>query len=163
MIEKKLVTINSRKFDGTVHRSWTAELLEENDDYFLFLGVFDAEVKHSSIGVIRRNTVSYEYYWKNKWFNIFRFHEPEGDLRNFYCNVNQPPVLNDGILDYVDLDIDLLIWKDRTFEILDMDEFKANIKGYDYSVQIQDQAYSSLGDLIQMVERQEFPFDYQGW
>ncbi len=163
MNEKNLVTVISRNIDGRIHRTWTAELIEENDEFYLFLGIFDSEVKHPNLGVIRRNTISYEYYWKERWFNVFRFHEPEGDLRNYYCNVNQPPVLENGVLNYVDLDIDLLIWKDFSYEVLDMEEFDANILKYEYSVEIQDHAYSSLGDLIAMIENHDFPFDYKGW
>lgn len=163
MSSKDLITINSRKYDGSIHRTWKAELIEENSDFYIFLGVFDFEVKHPNLGVIRRNTISYEYYWKEKWFNVFRFHEPEGDLRNFYCNVNQPPVLQDGVLDYIDLDIDLLVWKSSSYEILDMDEFEENISNYKYPVEVQDMAYSSLGDLIAMIENCVFPFDYVGW
>lgn len=138
-------------------------MIEENSEFYLFLGVFDSEVKHPNLGVIRRNTISYEYYWKDKWFNVFRFHEPEGDLRNYYCNVNQPPVMEEGTLDYVDLDIDLLIWRDFSYEVLDLEEFDANILKYRYSVELQDRAYSSLGDLLGMIENRDFPFDFKGW
>lgn len=159
MPDKNLITINSRKFDGEIHRSWKAELIEETEDLYIFVGVFDMEVKHSKLGVIRRNTVSYEYYWKNKWFNIFRFHEPEGNLRNFYCNINQPPTLKNGVLDYIDLDIDVLVWQDFSFEILDMDEFEENILKYKYSDQLQKKAHSSLAEIIDLIEKRNFPFD----
>ncbi len=159
MSDKKLITINSRKFDGEIHRSWKAELVEETSELYIFVGVFDSEVKHPKLGVIRRNTVSYEYYWKNKWFNIFRFHEPEGNLRNFYCNINQPPVLKNDILDYIDLDLDVLVWQDFSFEILDMDEFEESILKYKYSDQLQKKAHSSLAEIIELIRKRNFPFD----
>ena len=161
MPDNKLITINSRKFDGEIHRTWKAELIEETEELYIFVGVFHLEVKHSKLGVIRRNTVSYEYYWKNKWFNIFRFHEPEGNLRNFYCNINQPPELKNSILDYIDLDIDVLVWQDFSFEILDMDEFEENILKYKYSDLLQKKVHKSLAEIIELIENKNFPFDYK--
>jgi uncharacterized protein len=155
------VTINSRKFDGRIHRSWKADLVEENDEYYLFAGKFEFEVNHPKLGVIRRNTVSYEYYWKNRWYNVFRFHEPEGELRNFYCNVNQPPLLQDGVLDYIDLEIDVLVWKDFTLEILDLDEFEENALIFNFSDEIKTRTRESLNELLWMIEARDFPFDYQ--
>jgi len=77
---QKKITINSRKFDGKIHRSWQAESIAQKDSLLIFVGEFDKEVKHSHLGVIRRGTISYEYYWLDRWYNVFRFHEPDGDL-----------------------------------------------------------------------------------
>src|SRR5215218_7367004 len=123
-MSKQSITINSRKFDGYIDKSWQAELVEETDKILIFAGIFDKEISHTHLGVIRRGTISYEYYWKYKWFNIFRFHEPEGQLRNFYCNVNMPPQFQNNVLDYIDLDVDVVVWKDLSHEILDLDEFE---------------------------------------
>jgi uncharacterized protein len=157
----KEIIINSRKFDGRIHRTWKARLLDETEELYSFVGVFESEVKHVNLGVIRRGTVSYEYYWKNRWFNVFRFHEPEGGLRNFYCNINQPPHFAGGVLDYIDLDIDVLIWEDFSLEILDEDEFAENARRYKVPEKIKTRARDSLAELLQLIERREFPFDFK--
>jgi protein associated with RNAse G/E len=155
----KSVTINSRKFDGSIHKSWQADLIEEKDSLLIFLGEFEKEVRHSHLGVIRPGTLSYEFYWLSGWFNVFRFHEPDGGFRNFYCNLNMPPKFENDILDYVDLDIDVLIWKDFSVEILDMDEFEANAKKYNYPAEIKNRTKESLEEILALVEKREFPFD----
>jgi uncharacterized protein len=153
------VTINSRKSDGLIHKSWKAELLSETDELLTFVGIFEKEITHPHLGVIRRGTVSYEFYWKNRWFNIFRFHEPEGELRNFYCNLNEPPRFENGVLDYVDLDIDVLIWKDFSLQILDLDEFEAHALKYGYSATLLENVEAGLKELLSMIEKKAFPFD----
>ena len=35
--------------------------------------VFDAEIQHDLLGPIALGTVSREYYWLDRWYNIFRF------------------------------------------------------------------------------------------
>ncbi len=153
------ITINSRKFDGTIHRTWTANLVERKDKLLSFIGKFEKEINHSKLGLIGRGTISYEFYWLDGWFNIFRFHEPDGSLRNFYCNVNMPPRFENKVLDYIDLDIDVLVWKDFSVEILDTDEFTENSKKYEYSVEIKNKTTESLRKILELIENRSFPFD----
>jgi uncharacterized protein len=158
---KNIATINSRKFDGLIHRSWQCELLENRKNYWLFVGEFEKEVSHPKLGVIRRKTISYEYYFKDKWFNIFRFHEPGGELKFYYCNINMPPVFENGVLDYIDLDIDVLVQKDFGFEILDEDEFIENSLKFNYPPEIISRVHENLNALISLINSRRFPFDFK--
>jgi protein associated with RNAse G/E len=155
------VTINARKFDSSIHRSWTGELLGNDGDLLTFKGVFENEVDHPQLGIIRRGTISYEFYWLDRWFNVFRFHEPNGRLRNWYCNVNLPPKFESGVLDYVDLDLDLLVWRDFRIELLDRDDFESNCDRYGYSDDVKRGAESALLHLCEVIKRREFPFDFE--
>jgi protein associated with RNAse G/E len=158
---KKIITINSRKFDNEIHKCWKAELIEQDNSLLVFVGEFENEVKHSNLGVIRRGTISYEFYWLNRSYNIFRFHEPEGDLRNFYCNVNLPPTFENGVLDYIDLDVDILVWKDFRYEILDLDEFEENAEKYNYSENLKQTVALSVKELISLIENRKYPFNLE--
>lgn len=158
---KKAVTVNSRKFDGTIHKTWKVNFIERKDSLLTFVGEFETEITHSHLGVIRRGTLSYEFYWLGGWFNVFRFHEPDGRLRNFYCNINMPPKFEDGVLDYVDLDIDILIWRNFSLEVLDIDEFAENSKKFNYPMEVKVKVEESLKRLIELVENREFPFDVE--
>jgi protein associated with RNAse G/E len=157
---EKIVRINARKFDGEIHRFWNCKIVDRKDSLLTFVGEFDQEVVHTDLGIIRRGTLSYEFYWLDRWYNVFRFHEPDGSLRNFYCNVNAPPVFADGILDYVDLDIDVLVWKDFKYKVLDLEEFEANCLRYNYSAMVIEKARKSLDELINMINKRLFPFDF---
>jgi protein associated with RNAse G/E len=155
----KTVIVNARKFDGGIHRSWECDLIEQAGDLLIFIGVFKNEITHPDLGVIRPDTISYEYYWLNRWYNVFRFHEPNGDFRNFYCNVNSPPKFESGILDYVDLDVDVLISKNFEIEVLDIEEYRINSEKYRYSDEIKKNVKSSVSELIYLAENRQFPFD----
>lgn len=158
---QKNTIINARKFDGKIHRSWQAELVEQQESLLVFVGKFQDDVKHSDLGFIRRGTISYEYYWLDRWFNVFRFHEPNGDLRNYYCNINLPPTFYNGTLDYIDLDIDILVWKDFSYKILDKEEFLEHSARYNYSDDIIATVHKNLKTLERMIKLREFPFSYQ--
>lgn len=160
MNEDKIVTIISRKHDGEIHRMWKVKFIQRTDSLLKFVGEFETEVAHPHLGVIRPKTVSYEFYWFDRWYNVFRFHEPDGTLRNFYCNVNMPPTFDKAVLDYVDLDIDIVVWKDFSYKILDLDEFEENARRYSYSSDLRLKVETVVSELISMIEQRVFPFDY---
>jgi protein associated with RNAse G/E len=158
---KDRLTVNSRKYDGTLSRSWQADIIESSPEAIVLVGQFESEVQHDKLGIIRRGTVSYEYYWLQRWYSVFRFHEPNGVLRNYYCNINMPPMISQGALDYVDLDIDVLVWPDFSYEIVDRDEFEMNAERFGYSEFVRDKAEEAFERIIQMVEVRELPFTFQ--
>jgi len=151
--------INARKFDGSIHRSWSAELIEETEDLLVFVGRFDREVEHPDLGHISVGTVSHEFYWKKKHFNVFRFHRPDGEFMFFYCNVNLPPTLQASQLDYVDLDIDLLVKTKNNLRILDEDEFERNRSIHNYDDATVSAAHAAIVELKEMISQGSFPFD----
>lgn len=155
----RIFTINSRKFDGEIHRSWHVELLSSKNGLYEFHGVFDFDVDHSELGLIEKGTRSFEYYWKNKGYNVFQFFEPGGNFRNFYCNIIMPPNFGDRVVDYVDLDIDVLVSEDFTVKILDLDEFEINARKFGYSDELRKDVDEDLATLFALIDRRDFPFD----
>ncbi len=153
----QIVTINSRKFDRSIRRSWTAQLVARELDLLIFEGVFDRDVDHPDLGFIKGGTISREYYWLDQWYNIFRFHEPEGTLRNYYCNVNMPPVISGNTLDYVDLDIDVVVWPDGRYEVLDEAEFERNALQFEYPNAVRRKASAAVGELIALIDSDDLP------
>ncbi|HKP69623.1 MAG TPA: DUF402 domain-containing protein [Pyrinomonadaceae bacterium] len=152
-----MITVNSRKLDGSIRRSWNCELVEATDSLLVFFGIFAEDVDHPELGHIRAGTVSYEYYWLDRWYSIFRFHEPSGSLRNFYCNLNMPPHFADGVLDYVDLDIDVVVWPDASYKILDRDDYEQNAELLGYSDEVKEKVEATLKELLELIEVKDLP------
>lgn len=153
------VTINSRKYDLSISRSWQCKFLEQNESLLTFVGEFDRDVEHSDLGFIRRGTISYEYYWLDRWYNIFRFHEQGGELRNFYCNINMPPKFENSVLDYVDLDIDILVSPDFSYKVLDVEDFETNSAKFDYPEQLTKNVWQAVDMVLELLNKRQFPFD----
>jgi protein associated with RNAse G/E len=153
------ITVNTYKYDGRLHRSWNAELVERKDNLLVLLGVFDSEITHKQLGVIAPKTLSYEYYWLDRWYNVFRFHEPGGALRNYYCNINMPPKFEDGVLSYIDLDVDIYVSKDFEIAIWDVDEFNENAVRYKYPSEVMSKVEEAVSEIKQLIEARLFPFE----
>jgi len=117
------------------------------------------DVSHDLLGQIPRGTALVEYYWLDRWYNVLRFLNDDNSTRFFYCNVTTPPKLEEGLLTYIDLDIDVLAQPDLSYEVLDLDEFESNITHYGYSDEVKLRSQAAVAELKAMIEAREFPFD----
>jgi protein associated with RNAse G/E len=159
MIEPAAITVRVLKYDGVESRRWQACLNRSEASLLVLDAKFDLDVEHESLGTILKGTRTIEYYWLNHWYNVFRFLDDAGRTSFYYCNINQPPTLEHGVLSYVDLDIDILVQPDFSYQILDLEEFQTNALRYGYSVEVKDQARAAVDELILMIESRHFPFD----
>lgn len=157
-MEGSTIVVRSLNFDRSLRRSWKCELVGRTDEMLTLVGTFDREVIHPDLGVIQLGTRSTEYFWFDRWYNVFRFDEPNGELRNFYCNINLPPTLENGVLEYVDLDIDVVLWPDGSHEVLDRNEFEQNTEAFDYPIETIAKVETTLRHLISAIKAGGFPF-----
>lgn len=153
----KQIVVRAYKYDGLLHRTWGAELIRQEGSLIVLDAKFPDEIIHDLLGTIASGTHSVEYYWLDRWYNIFRFAQPDGQLRNYYCNVNVPARFDGETLSYVDLDLDILVDPDFSYRILDVEDFERNAKHYDYTEDIQAKAREALAELISLIETRAFP------
>jgi len=153
------IIVKVLKYDGSDYREWSGVLSRRDGSLLQLDAAFSIDVSHELLGQIQRGTRLVEYYWLDRWYNIFRFLHKDGSTRLFYCNVTTPPKLEDQLLTYVDLDIDILVLPDCSYEILDADEFEANASRYGYAEEIKLRSQEAVDELMSMIERRVFPFD----
>lgn len=158
-IPKIPIKVCSYKYDGALHRSWDAELIRQEGSLVVLDAKFPEEIVHDLLGTIASGTQSLEYYWLDRWYNVFRFAQPDGTLRNYYCNVNVPATFDGAVLSYVDLDLDILVDPDFSYQVLDVADFERNAEQYGYSAEVQTKARAALADLVSMIEARAFPFN----
>ena len=158
VVEPEPITVRVLKYDGTEYRRWKASLAQQEDSLLVLDAEFEYDVQHQLLGEINRGTRTIEYYWLDRWYNIFRFLDDKGQTRLFYCNVNMPPAYADSTLSYVDLDIDILAQPDLSYQVLDQDEFEKHAELFGYDDDTRRQAHSAVDELIAMIEQRQFPF-----
>ena len=152
------ILVRACKYDGSEHRRWPAQVIKQEGSLVVLDARFPEEVVHDLLGTIAGGTHSLEYYWLDRWYNVFRFAQPNGELRNYYCNVNVPPTFDGEILSYADLDLDILVAPDFSYQLLDLEDFERNILHYGYSVEVQNNARRAVDELVRMIQAREFPF-----
>ena len=156
--EQNSIVVSARKYNGVEHRSWAACIIHRTDSLLVLDAKFDRDIDHELLGKISVGTRSIEYYWLDRWYNVFRFCEPDGALKNFYCNVNAPPEFDGRVLSYVDLDIDVLVAPDFSYQVLDLDEFERNAQLYHYPLEVRRKVHQAVDELIDLINSKSPPF-----
>ena len=109
------------KHDGTLeHTSEEAVVLENNEEY-LVCGNGRTKITEKDGRSHMTNEPAVLFFYKNHWFNII------GQLKKFglfyYCNIATPYLIDENIIKYIDYDLDLRVFPDGGFRILDKNEY----------------------------------------
>ncbi len=99
------------------------------------------------------------YFWRDRWFNVFRLSRPRCGIALWYCNVTTPPRLEGNRLSYIDLDLDVSVRPDGCIELLDSDEFEAHRQHYGYPEDVVRNAREAAQSVAKLARKGEFPFD----
>lgn len=149
--------IHSYKHDGTLHRSWNeAVLLDIFDDYLVF-GNDKTIVTESDGRTWKTKELAILYFYKDKWFNIIGQNKPDGIY--YYCNMATPYIIEDNTIKYIDYDLDLRVFADDTYKVLDRGEYKYHKNIMEYPEEIDTILKSELKELINMYKEKKGAFN----
>ena len=150
-------TIHCYKHNGEIHRSWDeAVVLGIHKDYLVF-GNKKAKVNNSDGKIWYTKEPAIIFYYKNKWYNIICQFKTNGIY--YYCNIASPTIIEGKVIKYIDYDLDLRVFPNGSFKILDRMEYKYHKKQMHYSNRLDFILKYELGNLIDMVRVREMPFD----
>jgi protein associated with RNAse G/E len=117
---------------------------------------FNVDVVEREWGTLRRGDVFVEFYYWDRWYNVFQISQPDGTLKGWYANVGLPAELDAqaGVLRYVDLELDVWIAPDGRFVVLDEDEYAALLSEH---VQLAEAAERGRETLLTLAESGRLP------
>ena len=149
--------IHSYKHDGSFHRSWDeAILMEIHDDYLVFANG-KTTVTESDGRTWTTKEPSAMYFFKDRWFNIIGKNKPDGIF--YKCNMASPYIIEDDTIKYVDYDLDLKVFTDGTYKVVDKNEYKYHKQKMNYPQDIDTILNSELKSLIEMAKSGQLAFD----
>jgi protein associated with RNAse G/E len=150
--------LRATKYDGAAH--WIQPFQVISDDGTLLTAQYRARTPiYTSRGEFRSPYDSRVYFWRDRWYNVFRLSRPGCALALWYCNVTTPPVFDGCQLGYVDLDLDVAVRPDGLIELLDEDEFELHQRKYGYPVDVIAAAEQAARDVAELARTRAFPFD----
>lgn len=97
-----------------------------------------------------------EWYFTDRWYNIFEIHAGDGPIKGWYCNVAEPAVITASEIRCRDLHLDLWVDTDGGMRVLDEDEFAAD---RDLDEPTRAAALAGLEALRRLVASKAAPFD----
>lgn len=97
-----------------------------------------------------------EWYFTDRWYNIFQVHAGDGPIKGWYCNVAEPASIVGDEIRCRDLLLDLWVSAEGDVRVLDEDEFAADTH---LDAATRAAALAGLEDLRHLVSSRAFPFD----
>ena len=157
LFEGEKLIIHSYKHDGNIHRSWDeALLIEETDEYIVF-GNEKTKVIESDGRSWKTKEPAVLFFYKNSWYNIIGQCKKDGIY--YYCNIASPFIIESNTIKYSDYDLDLRVFPDGSFKVLDRGEYNYHKSKMKYSEEIDSIVKDELTNLIEKVRKKEFPFN----
>ena len=148
--------IHSYKHNGHPHRTWDeAVFLDETKEYMIFANN-KTKVVESDGRTWKTKEPAILFFSKKNWFNIIGQLKPTGIY--FYCNIASPFVIEDNTIKYIDFDLDLRVFPDGAFKILDRGEYNYHKKTMNYPQELDMILKDELNQLIELAKQKAGPF-----
>jgi protein associated with RNAse G/E len=110
---------------GEVTYQYEGDLVRRDENCVVIEALFDRKDMPFQDVVFRTGDRFVEYYYTDRWYNIFAVHDKDsGDIKGWYCNIGKPAEIEDGVVSYIDLALDLWVSADWKQTVLDEDEFE---------------------------------------
>jgi len=148
--------IECYKHNGFLDRiSSEATVLEITDDYLVVANDHTKLTDHFGRSH-RTNEPAILFFYKKNWFNIIAQFKNHGLF--YYCNIASPFTIDGRTIKYIDYDLDLRVFPDGGFRILDRNEYKYHKKIMNYSKEIDSIVRCELTNLINQKRMNSWPF-----
>lgn len=149
----KMIKVQKLLPDGSVKIEYTGTIRESNEEYISIDTGWSREPLDLGYVLFEPDDRWIETFYRSRWYNVFRIAGKDGDLKGFYINITKPPMIGEGIIQWLDLAIDIWVRPDGSFLVLDMDEFKE----LDLSEEDRVTALGALEEAKEMVKELEGP------
>lgn len=146
------------KLDHAGRESWqyTGVLLSRTPSSLCIEARFNRPDRDLGYTVFRLDDRFIEWFYADRWFNIFEVHDVADDhLKGWYCNITRPAKLTATSIHADDLALDLWVYPDGRWLVLDEDEFAA----LPIDPETRQAALDGLTDLQRWVTERVAPFD----
>jgi len=151
------LSIHCYKHDGRIHRTWNEATVLYEDDDVLVCANNKTLVTESNGHSHRTNEPAILFFYKKHWFNVI------GQLKKYglfyYCNIATPYIIDGKIIKYIDYDLDLRVFPDGGYRVLDRNEYNYHKKLMNYPSDIDKILKEELTYLIDMKKKNVGPFE----
>ena len=155
--------IESRKYDGSLHRVWpkaiplqTSPIYREDTlPYFSLLLPAHSPVIESSGEIWSSSYDVIACFFAGKYYQVMVLCKSIGT--EYYCNSCSIASIDTQarLVSYIDMDLDVIIDHRRHVRIVDQDEYEQHAKKYRYPMPLQSKVQADLEKLVRQVRLQK--------
>ena len=142
--------------DGSEAFAWDGAVLRCDEQGIVLRAEFNVAVRELGYVTLRRGDVFVEFYYFDRWYNVFQVSQPDGKLKGWYANLGRPAELDPGtgVLSYIDLALDVWANPDGSHVVLDEDELAELLSA---APELAAPAASARAELLRLVEAHQLP------
>lgn len=149
--------IHCYKHNGLIYKIWEQAIVLDITDEYLVLGNENVKVTKSDGRSWRTKEPAIIFFYYDRWFNVIAQLKKNGTF--YYCNIASPFIIDGNIVKYIDYDLDLRVFPDWGYRILDRNEYNYHKKVLRYSNDLDFIIRSELNALINMKKKKVNPFN----
>lgn len=151
------IEIQSYKHDGTLHRVWDETVVLHGSSEVVIGGNDKALVTESDGRQWRTREPAITYFSAKLWFNIICMIRNDGI--HYYCNLGSPTTWDNEALKYIDYDLDIKVYPNMTYKLLDEDEYSLHKRRMNYPKKLDTILRHHVDELIEWIEERKGPFN----
>jgi protein associated with RNAse G/E len=120
------IKVQKKNPAGEVTYQYEGDLVRQDGSCIVIEALFDRKDMPFQDVVFRTGDRFVEYYYSDRWYNVFAVHDKDdGTIKGWYCNIGKPAEIEDDVVSYIDLALDLWVSASWKQTVLDEDEFEA--------------------------------------
>lgn len=150
-----MITVVKQNALGEAKVQYQGEVVERTPHKVIIQAYWSRATKNLAYTSFEPGDRFIEYYYTNKWFNIFDIASTAGERKGWYCNIAEPAVIFDDRIEQVDLLLDVWVSPKGETLILDEDEFASDNT---LSKEQRKGARQGLHDLLVMIATRQETF-----
>lgn len=150
------VTVRKYTHQGQYVTSWTGEVVRRTAEHVLLRATWTRPSTAVVDLVFEPGDIFLEYYYPHQPYSVWEVRGGSTDaLKGWYCNVGLPLAAAGDVFEVRDLLLDVLVYPDGRYTVLDEDEFATA----GLPPELAALALAAVGAITALVERREAPFD----
>ncbi len=118
--------IHCYKHNGEAYQASEETIILDIKDDYIVCGNYMVDVKEPEGHTYKTKELAIIYFYKHNWFNCI------AQLKSFglfyYCNMASPYIIDENVIKYIDYDLDLRVFPDGGYKILDYNEYKYGVR-----------------------------------
>lgn len=151
--------IQSYKHNEQLHRVWKDTVIVDYQDNYVVTAHQKSQVFEHTGKSWYTKEPAICYFYDDLWYNVIVMFKKTGIY--YYCNLSSPYLFDGESIKYIDYDLDVKVFPDGKYVVLDKNEYKYHSKKMDYPVEIKEIVEKELQELIKKIEKKEPPFSHE--
>lgn len=149
--------IQSYKHDEQVHRIWRHTQIVDASDNLIVTAHKKTRVYEQTGRSWYTKEPAVCYFYNDRWYNIIVMFKKGGI--QYYCNIASPYIFDGEGIKYIDYDLDVKLFSDGTYIILDRNEYEINAHSMEYGEKLREILEENLEFLVNEIENKKPPFN----